>query len=122
PVAIENYQQNLTEEIRLQSSDPDARVEWTAGAFFSWNRQDRDEQIHDPQLSQLSLAYFGAPYTDIFTDPDGNPVLYDPRFPDASYFLVIKSKDQQQAIFGEATALLGAGLKLTLGARYSWTK
>jgi len=121
PVAVNNSQLNITEEIRLQSDDPDGRFLWTTGVFLSRSRQGRNEQIHDPQLNQLSLAYFGAPYTQVVT-PNGSLVSYDPRYPDASYFLVTDSKDQQQAIFGETTTTLFAGLKLTAGARYSWTK
>jgi outer membrane receptor protein involved in Fe transport len=127
PSTVDNGQENITQEIRVQSSDPGARLVWTAGAFFSSNRQDYLEQIHDPHLNELSMALLGVPYTDIFTYTDPvtgitSPVLYDPRFPDDAYFLQTHAKDQQYAVFGEATYAITPQLKATLGARYSWTK
>ena len=35
PASVDNDQDNLTQEIRLQSSDPNARLIWTTGLFFS---------------------------------------------------------------------------------------
>src|SRR5256886_318170 len=87
PSSIDNGQQNITQEIRLQSTDPNARLLWTTGLFFSENRQSYLEQIHDPLLNELALALTGAPYTDFFVDANGDPVTFDPRFPDDSYFL-----------------------------------
>src|ERR1700732_422629 len=78
PASVDNYQQNITEEIRLQSNDPAANLIWTTGVFFSVNRQRYLEQIHDPLLNELTLATTGQNYTNIFTDVNGNPVPYDP--------------------------------------------
>src|SRR6266850_1444691 len=122
PSSIDNGQQNITQEIRLQSTDPNARLLWTTGVFFSENRQSYLEQIHDPLLNELSLALTGAPYTDFFVDANGNPVTFDPRFPDDSYFLKTNAKDEQYAVFGELTYGLTERLKGTLGARFSRTK
>jgi outer membrane receptor protein involved in Fe transport len=127
PVTVDNDQQNLTQEIRLQSNDKDARLVWTAGVFFSLDHQQYLEQIHDPHLDDLWLATAGIPYTDIFTylADDGVtpiPVTYNPSFPNDAYFLATHSKDQQIAIYGEATYALLDPLKLTLGARYSFTQ
>ena len=122
PASIDNDQQNLTEEIRLQSSDPSARLIWTTGLFFSSNRQHYLEQIHDPLLNELTTVAAGVPYTDLFTDPNGNPVPYDPRFPNDSYFLQTYSKDKQIALFGEGTFSFTDQLKGTLGMRYSKTE
>ena len=55
-------------------------------------------------------------------DPNGNPVLYDPRFPNDSYFPQTFSEDKQLAWFGEGTYSFTDQLKATLGARYSMTK
>jgi iron complex outermembrane recepter protein len=122
PASVDNYQQNITQEIRLQSNDPAARLIWTTGVFFNENRQRYLEQIHDPMLNQLTLATAGVPYTDIFTDADGNPVPYDPAYPQDSYFLLTNAKDQQLAVFGEGTYGFTDQLKLTVGARYSHSK
>ena len=122
PASIDNGQQNFTQEIRLQSNDSAARLIWTTGLFFSQNRQRYLEQIHDPLLNQLTQAAVGADYGTIFTDPDGNPVLYDPRYPNDSYFLLTNAKDQQLAAYGEGTFSFTDQYKLTVGARYSKSK
>jgi iron complex outermembrane recepter protein len=122
PASIDNFQQNITQEVRLQSNDPSSALTWTTGVFFSENRQRYLEQIHDPLLNELTLAATGMPYTDIFTDANGNPVPYDPRYPNDSYFLLTNAKDQQTAIYGEGTYSFTDELKLTLGARYSKSK
>jgi outer membrane receptor protein involved in Fe transport len=127
PSTIDNGQENLTQEIRLQSIDPNARLLWTAGIFANENRQTYLEQIHDPMLNQLTQAVLGVPYTSVFcylndagvcTGPDA----YDPQYPFDSYFLRTNSKDQQLAVFGEATYGLTERLKTTVGARYSYMK
>jgi outer membrane receptor protein involved in Fe transport len=122
PSTVDNGQQNVTQEIRLQSSDSNAKLVWTTGVFFSANRQSYLEQIHDPLLNELSVALTGLPYTDFFTDANGNPVPYVSQFPNDSYFLQTNSKDQQYALFGELSYALSEQFKLTLGARESRTK
>lgn len=126
PATVDNDQQNFVQELRLQSSDPSAKLLWTTGLFFSSNRQQYLEQIHDPQLEQFTETVFGAPYTDVFTylDAQGNvnPVPYDPRYPNDSYFLHTHSRDKQYAVYGEGSYAFTDALKLTLGARFSRTE
>src|SRR3984893_9398135 len=127
PATVDNGQQNITQEIRLQSTDPKARLLWTTGVFFSENRQSYLEQIHDPQLNALTMTVLGVPYTSVFCifDALGNcvtPITYDPRFPNDSYFLKTNSKDEQYALFGELTYGLTERLKATVGARVSRMK
>jgi iron complex outermembrane recepter protein len=122
PSTVDNGQENVTQEFRLQSADPAARLLWTAGAFFSSNRTHYLEQIHDPMLNDLTLALTGLPYTDIFTDENGNAVPYDPRYPEDSYFLRTSAKDEQYALFGEVTFSFTQRLKGIAGARISKNK
>ena len=127
PATVDNGQQNITQEIRLQSAEPNARLLWTTGVFFAENRQSYLEQIHDPQLNALTMAVLGVPYTDVFCylDSNGNctgPDTYDPRFPFDSYFLKTNAKDEQYALFGELTYGFTGRLKGTLGARFSRVK
>jgi iron complex outermembrane recepter protein len=123
PASIDNGQQNITQEIRLQSLDSSSALFWTAGFFFSTNRQTYLEQIHDPMLNQLSVAATGLTFDNWFVDPNTNlPVGYDPRFPNDSYFLQTAARDQQYALFGEGTYSFTDQFKLTLGARYSILK
>ena len=117
PSTVDNGQINITQEIRLQSSDPNARLVWTTGVFFSENRQTYLEQIHDPLLSELQNALIGDPnIVDVFG------VGYDPAFPNDSYFLQTHAKDEQYALFGELTYALTDQLHLTAGARLSKNK
>jgi iron complex outermembrane recepter protein len=122
PASIDNGQQNITQEVRLQSLDSSSALFWTAGLFYSENRQTYLEQIHDPMLNQLSLAATGLTFDQWFVDPATGPVGYDPRFPNDSYFLQTSAKDQQIAAFGEGTYSFTDQYKLTLGARYSKLK
>jgi iron complex outermembrane recepter protein len=124
PATVANDQQNIIQELRLQSAERDARLVWTTGFFFAENRQKYLEQINDPaaNLNALTLATAGVPYTSVFTDSNGNPVTYVPQFPNDDYFLQTYAKDKQYALYGEATYGLLDTLKLTLGARYSWTE
>jgi iron complex outermembrane recepter protein len=122
PNTINNNQQNIIQEIRLQSANSDSPLIWTTGLFFSEDRQTYLELIHDPLLNELSLAATGQPYTNFFVDPFGNPVLYSPQYPEDSYFLSTRADDKQYAWFGEATYSFTDQLKATVGARYSKTQ
>jgi iron complex outermembrane receptor protein len=124
PASINNNQENIIQELRLVSSDPNAKFVWTTGVFFSENRQFYLEQIHDPMLNTFTQAVFGVPYTDVFTYTDptsGNtlPVPYDPAFPTDSYFLQTHATDKQYAWYGEGTFSFTDTLKATVGLRES---
>ncbi len=128
PASVDNRQQNFIEEVRLQSSDPDFALTWTTGVFFSDDRQSYLEQIHDPLLEELTQAYLGEDYGSVFCNFDATlgectapyqPILYDPRFPNDSYFLQTYSKDTQIAWYGQATYAFTKRWQLTLGARES---
>jgi iron complex outermembrane receptor protein len=116
PATVENDQQNLTQEIRLLSNDPNAKLVWTTGVFLSFNHQQYLEQIHDPMVDDFWEAVAGESYLDVFG------IAYDPQFPNDSYFLQTHSNDRQIAVFGEATYAVTDAFKVTLGARYSKTK
>ena len=128
PATVDNGQQNLVEELRFQSNDASSPLTWTTGLFFSTDRQSYLEQIHDPLLNELTQAYVGSPYGSVFcnynavTQTCGGPILYDPRFPNDSYFLQTFADDKQYAWYGEATYAFTKQWKLTLGARESHTQ
>jgi iron complex outermembrane recepter protein len=117
PSSVDNNQINLVEEIRLQSTDANARLVWTAGLFFTHNQQNYLEQIHDPMLSQLQNALTGDPNIE-----DYFGVGYDPAYPQDSYFLKTHALDEQYAAFGELTYRLTDQFKVTAGARFSKNK
>jgi outer membrane receptor protein involved in Fe transport len=130
PATVDNNQRNFTQEIRLQSLDPNAKFVWTTGLFYSVNKQQYLEQIHDPNLGEfLRAIYTGT--GNALAAPDNTPndyILdyfgfgYDPAYPTDSYFLLTHAKDEQLAWFGEGSYLLTDRLKLTVGARYAQMK
>jgi outer membrane receptor protein involved in Fe transport len=120
PATVTNEQRNISEEIRLQSNDPNGRVQWTAGVFWSLNRQFSLEEIHDPMADAMFNALVGDTIADFFgapLNPDGSSEL---PFGD-SYFNRLTSHDRQIAGFGEANIALTDSLKLIAGVRVSKT-
>jgi iron complex outermembrane recepter protein len=122
PASINNNQQNITQEFRLQSQDNGSKLFWTTGVFFSEDRQYYLEQIHDPMLQELSVAATGLTYDNWFVDPEGNPVPEVAAFPNDSYFLQTRAVDKQFAWFGEGTYSFTDQYKLTVGARFAKSK
>jgi iron complex outermembrane recepter protein len=132
PASVENKQQNFTQEIRLQSNDPTAKLIWTTGLFYGENRQHYLEQIYDPKAEEFFNYMAGSTVADFFAycadvpNPDGscpsalvpNPLLSNGD----SYILSTQAKDTQFAWFGEATYSFTETLKATVGARFSKTK
>jgi iron complex outermembrane receptor protein len=114
-VFITNKQENYTQELRLQSSDPAARFSWVAGVFFQQTRQVSVEEINDPQLPQLVPLLFGG---DFLSFTEGLPLL--PNGDD--YINSTTGKDRQIALFADATFAITPRLKVTAGVRYAWTK
>jgi outer membrane receptor protein involved in Fe transport len=110
---ITNTQQNFTQEFRLQSNDPSARVTWVAGVFYAYNSQRSTEEIRDPQLNDLSEYLWGE---DIET-AWGEGLLAN----NDDYLNDTRAHDRQIALFGDATVRIIDGLKLEVGLRYAWT-
>ena len=120
PASVTNTQRNITQEFRLQSTDPAARVSWTAGVFYSLNRQSSLEEIHDPMADDLFNQLFGYNIATFFQpgaefNADGSSYL--PM--GDSYFNQLVSYDRQIAGFGELNFKLTDTLKLTAGVRVS---
>ena len=103
PTTMVNKQTVWTEELRLQSSDRNARLTWTAGLFISRSEQKSEEAISDPSFAEL----FGLPV--------GTPV----GLINNTYSLIANSQgtDTQYAGFGEASYRITDALKLTGGLR-----
>jgi outer membrane receptor protein involved in Fe transport len=120
PATVTNQQSNFTQELRLQSTDPTARLAWTVGAFYSLNRQYSLEEIHDPMVDALFNQLRGQNIATVFgapLNPDGSSYL--PM--GDSYFNRLLSHDRQIAGFGELNFNLTDTLKLTAGVRVSKT-
>ncbi len=135
PATINNGQRNFVQEIRLQSNDPNSKLFWTAGLFYGSNKQDYLEQLQDPQLGTFFEAAGYASVTDYFgvglgsnprpcdsapTPHCGETVLgIDPQ---SSYFLRTHAKDEQTAVYGEATYAVTDSVKLIAGGRFAKVK
>jgi iron complex outermembrane receptor protein len=120
PGSVTNNQDIITQELRLQSTDPAARVVWTAGAFFSIGRTYNLEAVRDPMLDHLFQYLYGTTAANVYgtaTNPDGSTYL--PR--GDAYFNELTGHDRQVAGFGEAVWALTEQWKLTTGFRYSKT-
>ena len=109
---ITNSQQNFTQEFRLQS-DPNSRLNWVAGVFFSHNTQRSIEEIRDPQLPALTQYLWGEDMLTAWGEnllPNGDDYINDTT-----------SHDRQIALFFDGAYGITDKLKLNLGVRYAWT-
>ena len=110
-----NQQNNLTQEVRLQSDNPNGRVNWVLGFFYEHARQTSDEIVSDPQLSSFIQQLTGVPFAAFFGQPlvDGKyTFVQDPEL----------SWDEQEALYGQADFKVTDRLTLTAGLRGSITK
>ena len=112
--SITNVQQNFTQELRIQSNDPDSRLSWVAGVFYTKNRQVSIEEIHDPQLGDLMQYLFGQ---DVPTSWGGVDLL--PNGDD--YYNRNVGHSEQTAFFADVTYEVIQNLKVTAGLRYAKT-
>ncbi len=111
---ITNAQQNFTQEFRVQSNDPGSRLQWTAGFFYAFGRQQSNEEIRDPMLPQLTQLLWGE---DMIT-AWGQELLANGD----DYINNTRAHDRQEALFVDATYAITSRLKLNVGLRYAWTK
>jgi outer membrane receptor protein involved in Fe transport len=110
---ITNAQQNFTQEIRVVSANAASPLQWTAGFFYSFDRQQSNEQIFDPQLPALTQDLWGEDMLTAWGEnllPGG--VDYDNN---------TRAEDQQEALFADATWAITRHFKLEVGLRYAWT-
>ena len=107
PAGIGAQQQDFTQEIRLNSTDVQARVKWTVGVFYSHSRQTESFAIQDLFVQQM----LPIPLEAIFGEG-----LTDGRYVFLAYNNTL---EKQIAAFGQADVTLTEGLSATLGLRYS---
>jgi iron complex outermembrane recepter protein len=100
-----DHQNNFNEEIRASSVDSSARLQWTAGLFYTHTNEDSTEYV----VSDGACAGGICP-TNVPGLPAGEVTYIQPRF---------SMLDKQAAIFGEATWKFTDVLKFTAGLRYS---
>jgi len=103
-------QNNFYQEIRLESTDPSARLTWTAGVFYTHLNENSTEFIVDPNLD----AQFPPPGNLVCFIPCPGGLIYS-----QPYYRVI---DKQLAGFGEVDFKLTDTLKAIAGVRVSDTR
>ncbi len=111
---IFNAQFYYTQEVRLESSDPDAPITWLVGAFHAEQKGHSTDRAVDPDLVNIVPFLFGESVTDIW----GMGLLPG----DVEYVNDTVSHDRQLALFADATLNLTPRLKLDAGVRYAWTQ
>jgi iron complex outermembrane recepter protein len=110
---ITNTQENFTQEVRLQSNDPNARFTWIVGAFFTRQSQLSVEEIRDPQLPALTQYLWGETMQQLWGEdllPNGD-----------DYINHTEGHERQSALFANATFAITDELKLQGGARIAQT-
>jgi iron complex outermembrane receptor protein len=124
PATVVNEQRTFTEEVRLQSNDPAARLTWTTGIFYQFTRQVSLEEIYDPMVDTLFGAIF-QPICDPMTGcvPASATTSFGLGLAEGgySYYNYNTGHDRQTALFGEANYEIIPRLKLTVGARIAKT-
>ena len=99
---FQDTQRNFYQEFRLASSDPNARLVWSTGLFYSHLKENVPESIVDTTLNPEIINYTAAVYPTtgpfplcVPTQPCPNGYIYNGP--------VDQVIDKQIAIFGDAT-------------------
>ncbi|WP_232475999.1 TonB-dependent receptor [Flavisphingomonas formosensis] len=111
---VTNKQRNFTQEVRLQSSNPNARVNWTVGFFYQVNRQRSEEHLRDPMANDIFPLLFGTSIEDYFGAP-----LYQGV---DSYTNQTHGRDSQIAGYFDIGWRITDTLKINGGLRYARTR
>ncbi len=102
-------QNSFTQEVRLQSTQSDSKLQWVVGALYQNSRLYADQYVVDPLLPALSLAAYGLPIEDAFGEGLVNGIY--------SYAIHQWATDKQTALFGQADYSFTPNWKATLGVR-----
>ena len=111
-----------TEELRFSSNNPEARLTWVGGLYFSdsdlhvHGQEETNDNIYTQRLRGAPIAWFAGAY--------GLPENADPRLPLSPPARISDISDRENwvherewALFGEANFSVTSKLKLTAGLR-----
>ena len=104
-------QRSLTQEIRLSSNDPQARLKWVVGTFYRRSRLMMEQRVVEPGIAELTRDYLGLSVEELF----GLPLLDG----GASYDSRQRIREQDLALFGQAAWTPVPGVEATAGLRVS---
>lgn len=108
----------FTQELRLQSTDANARLQWLVGAFYSRDVTTDSRNVYDPYLPELlSEGPYGcgAPAT-CMEEFFGATGLADGIY---SFENTTNLTEKQKAVFAQASMRVVGGLSATVGLRYA---
>ena len=106
---LENRYRSFVQELRVQSSDPKARLHWVAGAYYSHLSQYAGEQIIDPDFGDIIEYAYGNTLQNVTGQS-----LIDGKY---SYLQNFHTVDQEFAVFGDLNYEVVKGVHLSAGAR-----
>jgi outer membrane receptor protein involved in Fe transport len=127
PSLIENHQENFVQELRLQSTDPDARLKWVVGAFYSDLQQNTAQSIPVNFLLNQPAVGFG-PFPAVTGGPPFGGSAFvnwfgQPLLPGSVIFAEQREVvEKQLAGFAQADFRVTDGWTLTAGLRVSRNK
>jgi outer membrane receptor protein involved in Fe transport len=104
-------QNDISEEFRLASSDPSARLTWVLGGFFDVSREFDYAHVIHPDLPQLVEDIYGATISQILG--------VDPYLGKWVAFNEVRTTDRQQAVFANVDYKVTNTVKFTVGGRYA---
>jgi outer membrane receptor protein involved in Fe transport len=110
---ITNTQHNVTQEVRLQSTNPNSPLTWVIGVFYAGNEQESKEEINDPELPQITKYLWNETVLQAWSEnllPNGDDYINDTL-----------AHDSQIAAFADATYAFTDQWKLEAGLRYART-
>jgi iron complex outermembrane recepter protein len=132
PTRQVNDQNNITQELRLQSNSEGARLNWVVGAFYAHARQTAKQFVQDTFLPGLYNAITGCNFTDpppprIPPLPNSCPPAsgFGQPLADGLYTFVadpIIARDDQIAVFTQLDYNVTDKLTLIAGLRLSKTE
>ena len=110
---ITNTQHDLTQEMRLQSTNPEAQLVWVMGVFYAANEQESKEEINDPELPQITRYLWSETVLQAWSEnllPNGDDYINDTL-----------GHDSQIAAFADATYSITDQWKIEGGLRFART-
>lgn len=114
PGRIINAQDNITQELRFQSADPDARLTWVVGAYYGKSKQRNVERGESDDYDRLYLKLFGQTIEERFGYP-----MFEGIY---SFITDTRVQEEQIALFGDATWKVTDTLSIAAGVRAAENK
>jgi len=147
PNVMTNSQQTYTAELRWQSTDSSAKLNWTTGVFWQLAKQGSIEELFDPQINAMYNYLYGTDAISLYCPPGmlpggGAACPGPPDFVNSSaspgyscptnvnypaipacaiYYNNNTTFDRQIAIYGELSYAFTDWFRLTVGERFSRT-